>query len=125
MLSGLREDNVAKASQGNGEQLPIFLGAAIRDRLITIAQAKEVLGRLKSQQTQLPFYTGPVNNDADLPFRIAVMKFQKEKQLEIDGYIGPKTVLSLWEACPECPGLLKGLTQLDDGPGDTPPRTSP
>lgn len=122
LLSGLDKSNVAKASEGNGEQLPIFLGAAIRDQLITIPQAKEVLSHLNEERTGKSFYTGPIDNDASLPFRIAVMKFQRDKKLEIDGYIGPKTVLSMWEACPECPGLLR---ILDSGhPGSTPPGSS-
>jgi hypothetical protein len=81
-------------------ELPVFRGSALRDRQITIPQAKGVL-------TRLGLYKDPIDDQADLRFVIALMRFQEEKKLKIDGLIGPETVLALWKACDECPGLLQ------------------
>ena|SRR5215469_16760856 len=120
LLPSLNKDNIAKALKNNGESLPIFLGAALRDHLIDVQQAKKVLSFLKEKGTKEPFYTGPFDCDASLPYRIAVMKFQRANNLEIDGYIGPKTVLSMWEACPECPDLLQLLHEVGERGGAPP-----
>jgi hypothetical protein len=99
LLRGLDSAGVASASQDNGNQLP-FLGTALRDQIIRVHQAKAVL-------SELNFYTGRIDDLTDIDYRIAVMKFQRERQLTVDGYIGPRTVLAMWEACDACPGLLK------------------
>jgi hypothetical protein len=112
LLSGLNQEGIkTHLKPDEQQQLPIFLGAAIRDHMITVPQAK---GALKF----LTYYDGPVNADPELAFRIAVMKFQRAKNLEIDGYLGPKTTLALWEACPECPGLLQTLQDTSKGSGE-------
>jgi hypothetical protein len=74
-LIGLDEADI------DAEDLPTFLGAAIRDQVIRVHQAKEVLKHLK-------FYAGPVDDEFDLPFRVAVMQFQREKKIAVDGLIG-------------------------------------
>lgn len=105
LLKGLNEGNIARvAKQGDGGELPIFLGAAIRDRMITIQSAKGAL-------TELKYLDGPITDEADIKFRIALMMFQRDKKLDIDGLIGPKTVLALWESC-QCPGLLQISSQM-------------
>jgi hypothetical protein len=88
LLSGLNSSGIASVSKDDGEHLPVFLGAAIRDQVISVRQAKGVL-------KHLAFYSGDVDDRADLAYRIAVMRFQREKKLEIDGLIGPQTVLLL------------------------------
>jgi hypothetical protein len=117
LLNGLNGDAIKTASENPDEQLPIFLGAALRDRLITVQEAKGVLKFLTYGELKVPYYDGPVNDVADLAFRIAVMKFQRAENLEIDGYVGPKTLLALWEACPGCPGLLQALQDTSNGSG--------
>ena len=102
LLRGLNEDNVSAAAKDE-KNLPVFLGSAIRDKYLSIQQVKAAL-------SSMHLYEGPINEVPDLKFRIAVMQFQRKSELEVDGYIGPKTVLKLWEACPECQGLLEGVT---------------
>jgi hypothetical protein len=101
LLEGLNETNISKAADDK-KTLPIYLGSAIRDHYLTIQQAKNALSHLK-------YYDGKVDEVANLKFRIAVMKFQQAQNLEADGFIGPQTVLKLWEACVDCPGLLQGV----------------
>jgi hypothetical protein len=82
------------------EELPVFRGAALRDRMITRVQAKQVL-------THLKFYDGPLTEEDTLDFQIALMRFQRERGLDYDALLGPKTLLALWEGCPTCPELLR------------------
>lgn len=113
LLRGLNEDNIVRsANKDNLNELPVFHGAALRDRMICVRQAKSVLKYLTAQnglkEPKGPnFYDGPIENKLDLNFQISVMKFQKEMKLDIDGLIGAKTVLAMWEACPTCPDLLE------------------
>jgi hypothetical protein len=112
LLRGLTEGKIAAASTGDAQELPIFHGAALRDKMISIRQAKTVLKFLtENNNLKDPkgptFYDGPVNDKFDLNFQIAIMRFQKEMKLDIDGLIGAKTVLSMWDSCPECPNLLQ------------------
>ncbi len=86
--------------------------------MISVRQAKTVLKYLTAQNNlkdpKAPnFYDGPVDDKFDLNFQIAIMRFQKDMKLDIDGLIGAKTVLSLWEACPACPDLLQENESTD------------
>ena len=74
--------------------LPSFLGAAIRDRLITVGEAKKVL-------VHLGMHKGPTNDDVDDNFRKEIAEFQLSRGIEPDGYIGPKTYAKLREAWPQ------------------------
>jgi hypothetical protein len=119
LLSGLAEGKIADASGDDGKELPIFHGAALRDNIISVQQAKSVLKYLTVQQNLKDpknpgFYDGPIDDKFDLNFQIAIMRFQREANLQIDGLIGPKTVLSLWEACPVCPDLLQKNERPDN-----------
>ena len=113
LLRGLNESEiVTSANKENLQELPVFHGAALRDKMICVRQAKAVLKYLTAQNDLKDpkgssFYDGPIDNKLDLNFQISVMKFQKEMKLDIDGLIGAKTVLSMWEACPACPDLLQ------------------
>ena len=113
LLSGLAEDKLVAATKGEAvKDLPVFHGAAVRDGLITVKQAKEVLIQLTAQNSVkdpkgTAYYSGPKDNEFDLDFEIGIMRFQKEAHLGVDGLIGPQTVLALWDACPTCPDLLK------------------
>lgn len=119
LLSGLTEGKIADASAGDAQELPIFHGAALRDKMISVRQAKSVLKYLTVQNNlkdpkNPSFYDGPIDDKFDLNFQIAIMRFQKEAKLDIDGLIGAKTVLSLWEACPVCPDLLQKNEPTDN-----------
>ena len=74
LLKGLDEGEIVKAATGkeNVEQLPVFHGAALRDKMINVPQAKAVLKTLN-------FYDGPIDNNFDLNFQISLSKFQREK----------------------------------------------
>jgi hypothetical protein len=120
LLRGLNEDEIGKASTGqsNVQELPVFHGAALRDKMISVSQTKAVLKLLTAgnnlKDPKGPnFYDGPIDDKFDLNFQIAIMKFQKEMKLDIDGLIGAKTVLSMWEACPTCPDLLQENEPVD------------
>jgi hypothetical protein len=114
LLTGLNEEAIVKEATGksNVQQLPVFHGAALRDKLISVRQAKAVLSYLTAQNklkdpNTKDFYDGAINCEFDLDFQIAVMKFQRDRKIDIDGLIGAQTVLYLWEACPVCSTLLK------------------
>jgi putative peptidoglycan binding protein len=119
LLRGLTEGKIDEASTGEAKDLPVFHGAALRDKVISVWQAKTVLKYLTAQNNLKDgknpnFYDGPIDDRFDLNFNIAIMKFQKEMKLDIDGLIGPKTVLALWEACPACPNLLQENEPTDN-----------
>jgi hypothetical protein len=120
LLTSLNENAIVKATTGkdevtgksNVQQLPVFHGAALRDKLISVRQAKAVLSYLTAQNkvkdpNTTDFYQGAVDCEFDLDFQIAIMKFQRDRKIAIDGLIGGQTVLYLWEACPVCATLLK------------------
>jgi hypothetical protein len=112
LLRGLTEGKITEATKGEAEELPVFHGAALRNKTINVQQAKAVLKYLTEQNDLSDpkgpsFYTGPIDDKFDLNFEIAIMRFQKEKKIDIDGLIGAKTVLSMWDACSRCPALLQ------------------
>ena len=76
------------------QQLPIFLGAAIRDHLISVSEAKTIL-------KHLGVYDGAINDEADDAFRKAVISFQSSKGMAPDGLIGPTTLGKFMEAWPD------------------------
>ena len=120
LLSGLNEDAIEEASKGEASELPIFHGSALRDNMITVRQAKLVLQYLTAQnivkEPKGPvFYEGPIDDKFDLNFQVAIMRFQKQMNIEIDGLIGPKTVFSMWDSCPQCRLLLQ-----ENGPASSP-----
>jgi hypothetical protein len=107
LLKGLNEDEIGKAATGKEvEQLPVFHGAAFRDGTINYSQAKAVL-------KALDFYNGPIDNTYDLDFQVSILRFQRAKNIKVDGLTGGETVLSMWEACPSCPDLLRGHQSLN------------
>jgi peptidoglycan hydrolase-like protein with peptidoglycan-binding domain len=71
--------------------LPTFLGAAIRDHIITVGDVKNVL-----HQIGLHADPGPYDDVADEAFRKS-----SRSGLPPDGYIGPNTYAKLREAWPE------------------------
>jgi hypothetical protein len=93
LVNGLNTDNITKLAAKPAE-LPAFLGTAIRDRLISIQEAKSVL-------THLGLFSGPINDEADDAFRRSVASFQASRNMAADGLIGPLTLLKLREAWPE------------------------
>jgi len=112
LLRGLTEGKIADATKGEAVDLPVFHGAALRDKTISVFQAKAVLKYLTEQNSLKEpkgpaFYAGPADEKLDIDFQIAIMRFQKEMKLDIDGLVGAKTVLSMWDACPRCPELLR------------------
>lgn len=112
LLKGLDGTKLSDATKEGASELPIFHGAALRDKIISVKQAKQVL-KLISEENGLRdpgrtnFYNGSIDEKFDIDFQIAVMRFQKEMKLDIDGLIGPKTVLAMWDACAKCPETLR------------------
>jgi hypothetical protein len=92
----IKEFDAAKISSiaSNPKALPVFLGAAFRNDLITVHDAKSVL-------THLGFYTGQIDDQVDSSFRKAVADFQASRNLLPDSYIGAQTYAKLREAYPE------------------------
>src|SRR5205085_8680097 len=54
----------------------------------------ELQGRLKF----IGFYGGPLDSDFGYRTLLAVKRFQGEFGMKVDGVVGPKTKLRLWEA---------------------------
>lgn len=89
--AGLINDYKAKIEK---VALQNFLGAAIRDHLITVEDVKNVLLHLRMHQ-------GPINDEADEAFRKEIAEFQMRREIDPDGYVGAKTYAKLREAWPE------------------------
>lgn len=98
-LSNLDENEILRRSENPGD-LPVFLGAALRDELTTVSQVKVFL-------KNFGLYHKEINDEAGPDFRVAIMDFQRIKKLDVDGLLGPKTFLAMWRHCDECPDLLR------------------
>ena len=86
--------NPAKISSIQPSDIPLFLGAAVRDKLISIKDAKTVLAHAKQ-------YDGPIDDNSDDAFKKAVANFQMANNLPPDGMIGPATYGKLVESWPD------------------------
>jgi Putative peptidoglycan binding domain len=93
LIDGLNTENIIALTK-SPQQLPSFFGAAIRDRLISVRDAKAALAKLG-------FYHGEPNDQADEALRLAVAAFQSSRSLPADGYLGPVTLSHLKTALPE------------------------
>lgn len=82
------------ALASNPNQLPTFIGAAIRDHFITVHDAKTVLDHLQ-------LHTGPINDVADDAFRREIVDFQWSQHITPDGYVGPLTYAKMRDLWPE------------------------
>ena|SRR5258708_7040160 len=71
-----------------------FLGAAIKNRLITVRDVKVVL-RCDGK------YTGPIDDQPNDSYLQAVAAFQLSRKITADGYVGPETYAKLRESWPE------------------------
>jgi len=71
-----------------------WLGAAIKNHLITVRDVKVVLRHDGK-------YVGPIDDQPDDYFRQAVAAFQVSRNIKADGYVGPETYAKLIESWPE------------------------
>jgi hypothetical protein len=73
---------------------PPFLGAAIKNNLVTVQDVKRILRHVGK-------YTGPIDDDPSVAYFQAVAEFQVSHSIDADGYVGPVTYAKLREAWPE------------------------
>lgn len=78
----------------------------------TGADVNELQGRLKF----IGFYSGSIDGDYGYKTLLAVKRFQGEFGMQVDGIVGPKTKLRLWEATKEWkPTVASGGGSGDSG----------
>lgn len=87
-IADKRESAADKAKE------PPFLGAAIKNHLISVRDVKVILRRLGK-------YAGAIDDEANAAYFQAVAEFQASQGVEPDGYVGPVTYSKLRTAWPE------------------------
>jgi murein L,D-transpeptidase YcbB/YkuD len=92
-ITELNQKNIVSLAK-DSTKTPFFGGAALRDGLITVSRAKEIL-----KNCGIAVTSGD-NND-DPAFHQAIAKFQLKQGLKPDGLLGPETLKYLWWATPE------------------------
>jgi hypothetical protein len=73
---------------------PPFLGAAIKNHLISVREVKVILRHLGK-------YAGPIDDEPSDSYFQAVAEFQVSQRIDADGYIGPITYAKLRELWPD------------------------
>ena len=73
---------------------PPFLGAAIKNNLITVREVKVILRHAGK-------YNGPIDDEVNPAYFQAVAEFQVSQNIDPDGYVGPVTYAKLRESWPD------------------------
>src|SRR5262245_3531331 len=88
------EAKVAAAAPGVPNKEPPFLGAAIKNHLVTVRDVKVVLRHDGK-------YVGPIDEQPNDSYFQAVAAFQLSRNITADGYVAPDTYAKLSESWPE------------------------
>jgi hypothetical protein len=94
------------------------LGAAFTHHLIEVYDVKRVL-------QHIGMYTGPINNEPDDVYFLAVANFQRSRNIVQDGLVGGETFGKLREAWPEYFGPSAPPPPANLASNDPGPMTSP
>jgi hypothetical protein len=90
----VQENGTIESFINDPKQVAFFGGAALRDGLITVKRAKELL-------QACGFYQDPPDDEDNPAFRQALAKFQMKRGMAPDGLLGPHTLQELWWTTPE------------------------